>query len=51
VPDLVTGRGVDGCGAGPGREPVPVAEAGNIADVGEDPGCTGWADTVDVHQG
>ena len=38
VPVLLTGGGVQGCGAGPGREPVAVGEPGDVADVGQDPG-------------
>ena len=38
VPDLLTGGGIDRCGAGPGREPVPVGEPGHVPDVGQDPG-------------
>jgi len=37
-------------GAGPGSEPVPVGEAGDVADVGEDPGGAGGADPEEVHQ-
>ncbi len=36
--DLLTGRGVQGCGAGPGREPVPIRELGDVTDVGQGPG-------------
>jgi len=46
---LLTGGGVQGCGAGPGREPVPVGEPGDVADVGEDPGRHDRSDAVDVH--
>jgi hypothetical protein len=41
VSDLLAGGRVKGCGAGPGRESVPVGEAGDVADVGEDSGCAG----------
>ena len=47
---LVTGRGVQGCGAGPGREPVAVGEPGHVADVGQDPCGAGRADPEEVHQ-
>ena len=50
VSDLLTGGGVDGCGAGPGREPVAVGEPGDVADVGQDPCGAGRADAVDLHQ-
>ena len=39
-----------GGGAGPGGEVAAVMEVGDVADVGEDPGCADQADVVDVHQ-
>jgi hypothetical protein len=50
VPDLLAARGVEGRGAVPGGEPVPVGEAGHVADVGRDPRRSGRADPVHVHQ-
>jgi len=47
---LFTGGGIKGGGAGPGREPVPVGEACDVADVGEDPGRHDRSDAVKVHQ-
>ena len=41
---LVAGGGVQRCGAVPGGEPVPVGEAADVADVGEQPGGAGGAD-------
>ena len=50
VSDVVAGGGVDGCGAGPGREVVAVGEPGDVADLDEQPGSTGRADAVQVEQ-
>ena len=47
---MVTGGGVDGCGAGPGREVVVVGEAGDVADLDEQAGRAGLADAVQVDQ-
>jgi hypothetical protein len=47
VADVLAAGGVDGGGAGPGREVVAVGEPGNIAGVGQDPGGADWADAVD----
>ena len=47
---LLAGGGVEGCGAGPGREPVAVGEPGDVADVGQDPGGDDGSDAVEVHQ-
>jgi hypothetical protein len=46
VADLFAGGRVQGCGAGPGGEPVAVGEAGDVADVGQDPGGPGRSDTA-----
>lgn len=35
---LFTRGGVQGCGAGPGREPVAVDEPGGVTDIGQDAG-------------
>ena len=51
VADLLAGGGVQGRGAGPGREPVAVGEPGDVADVGQDPGGDDGPDTGQVHQG
>jgi hypothetical protein len=50
VPDLVTGGGVDRCGAGPGREVGPVREPGDVADLDEQPSGAGGADALEVQQ-
>jgi hypothetical protein len=50
VADLGAGGGVEWGGAGPGGEPVAVGEAGDVADVGQDPGGAGRADAVEAHQ-
>ena len=47
---LVAGGGVQGCGAVPGRELVPVGEAVDVTDVGEQPGGAGGADAVQLQQ-
>jgi hypothetical protein len=47
---LLTGGGIQGCGAGPGGEAVAVGEPGDVADVGQDAGSHDRADAVDVHQ-
>src|SRR6188472_2972628 len=47
---MVTGAGVDGCGAGPGREVVVVGEAGDVADFDEQSGRTRGADAVQAGQ-
>ena len=47
---MLAAGGVDGGGAGPGREVAAVGEPGDVADVGEDPGGAGRADAMDVHQ-
>ena len=46
---LARGR-VQGCGAGPGREPVAVGEPGNVTDVGQRPGGEHGTDTAQVRQ-
>jgi hypothetical protein len=43
--------GVQGCGAGPGGEPVAVGEPGDVTDVGEDPRGDHRPDAGQVHQG
>src|SRR5665647_699916 len=48
---LLSGGGVQRGGAVPGREPVPVDEAVDVADVGQEPGRTGGADAVQVLKG
>ncbi len=50
VPGLLAGGGFQVCGAGPGREPVAVGEAGHVADVGQDSSSNHGADAGDVHQ-
>jgi hypothetical protein len=50
VADLVAGGSIDGCGAGPGREPVPVSEPGDVTDVSEDAGGAGRADPEHAQQ-
>ena len=50
VADLLAGGGVQGCGAGPGREPVAVGEPGDVADVGQYACGAGGPDAVDLHQ-
>ena len=50
MPDLLARGGVQGCGAGPGREPVAVGEPGDVADVGQDPGRDDGSDAGQVHQ-
>jgi hypothetical protein len=50
VSDLFAGGGVDGCGAGPGREVVAVGASGDVADVVEGPGGAGGADPGQLHQ-
>jgi hypothetical protein len=50
VPDLVAGGRVDVCGAVPGREVRSVGEAGDVADVDEQPSGAGGADAVQGHQ-
>lgn len=50
VPVLLAGGGVQGCGAGPGREPVPVGETRDVADIGEDPSGDDGPDAVDLGQ-
>jgi len=48
VPVLLTRRGVQGCGAGPGREPVAVGEPGHVTDIGQDPGRHHRPDTAKI---
>jgi hypothetical protein len=48
VPDLVTGRGVDGCGAVVGGEVVLGREAVDGLYLGEDSACDHRADAVEV---
>jgi len=48
VPVLVIGRGVQGCGAVPGREVGPAGEPADIPDVAEQPSCTGRTDPVQL---
>jgi hypothetical protein len=38
VADVLAAGSIDGGGAGPGREVVPVGEPGDVSDVSEDPG-------------
>jgi hypothetical protein len=40
VPVLLSGGGIEGCGAGPGCEPVAVGEPCDVADVGQCPVAT-----------
>jgi hypothetical protein len=47
---LLTGRGIQGSGAGPGSEPVAVGEPSDVTDVGQDPRSHDSADTVDLHE-
>ena len=51
VSDLVAGGRVDRCGAVPGREVVAVGEAGDVADLDEQPGRTGGSDAGQVQSG
>ena len=51
VAHVVAGGGVDGCGAGPGREVVAVREPGDVADLDQQPRGAGGADAVQVQQG
>jgi len=50
VPDDLSGGGLDGGGAGPGREPVPVGEPGDVTDVGQGAGGHDRPDPGQVHQ-
>ena len=47
---LLPGGRIQRGGAGPGREAVAVGEAGDVADVGEDPSSDDGSDTPKVHQ-
>jgi len=47
---LLTGGGVQRCGPGPGREPVPIGEPRDVADVGQDPGGDHGPDAGQFHQ-
>lgn len=48
---LLTGGRIQQCGAVPGREPVPVPEAVDVSDIGEQPGRAGRSDSVQICQG
>ena len=48
MPVLLTRRGVQGCGAGPGCEPVAVGEPGHVTDIGQDPGRHHRPDTAKI---
>jgi hypothetical protein len=50
VPDLVTGGGIQGCSAVPGREVGLVREPGDVTDLDQQPGGTGGSDAVQVQQ-
>ena len=46
VTDMVAGVGVDRCRAVPGCEVVAVGEAGDVADLDEEPGGAGGTDAA-----
>ncbi|MFC0112360.1 hypothetical protein [Kibdelosporangium aridum] len=48
---LLAGGRVEGCGAVPGGEPVAAGESVDVSDVGEQPGCAGRADAVQLQEG
>lgn len=48
MPVVLAGGGVGGCGAGLGGEAVPVGDAGDVVDVGQDPCRDHAADAVVV---
>jgi hypothetical protein len=50
VPLLLSGGGVQWCGAVPGREVPAGGEAGDVSDVAEQPGGAGRPDAVAVEQ-
>ena len=50
VAHLVTGAGVDGCGASPGREVVVVGEPGDVTDFDQQAGRAGGADAGQAGQ-
>ncbi len=50
MPDVVSGGGVDGCGAVPRGEVGLVREPGDVTNLDEEPGRTGGADAVQIEQ-
>lgn len=50
VSDLLAGRGIQRCGAGPRGEPVAIGELNHVAGIGQDPCGDHRADAGQVHQ-
>lgn len=50
MPVLLSGGGIKGRSAGPGREAVAVGEPSHVTDIGQDPGRNDRTNSVELHE-